>query len=172
MAELSATDEVRASAQLHHNGVRDSWIPLITLQFRPHAMVAAGAVPQLVSALRGQFQSTGWESPVLMFRGGHLATSGRVQVMGALGAGPVTITGDGQTLYEGPLRRPPLWPDLVRKAGSVGVLVGFDPNMDDPAVMEDLAALAEQGKLLAAYGELTPAPGLPDSHPLRRRPSN
>lgn len=86
--------------------------------------------------------------------------------------GPVTITGDGQTLYEGPLRRPPLWPDLVRKAGSVGVLVGFDPNMDDPAVMEDLAALAEQGKLLAAFGELTPAPGLPDGHPLRRRPSN
>ena len=165
---LSPSDEVRASAQLHYNGVRDSWIPLITLQFRPQAMAPAAAADQLVELLQQQFQSAGWDSPVLMFRGGHLATSARVKVTGALGTGKVTITEDGQTLYSGPLTRPPTWPEIAQRAGSVGVLVGFDRTMDNAGVLDDLAALAEQGKLFAAYGELASVSGMAAGHPLRR----
>lgn len=54
-------------------------------------------------------------------------------------------------MYRGPLTRPPAWVETVRKSGSVGVIVGFDPSMDDPDMLGDLRALAEKGLLLAAY---------------------
>ncbi len=103
-----------------------------------------------------------------MFRGGHLASSAQVPVVGALGSGTVSITRGGETMYRGPLTRPPAWVETVRKAGSVGVIVGFDPSMDDPDMLGDLRALAEKGLLLAAYGTLTPA--ATGVNPLFRRP--
>ena len=70
--------------------------------------------------------------------------------------------------YDGPLTRPPGWTDVVRKAGSVGVLAIADPSLDDPAIRHDLATLAEAGKLLAAVGVLQQDTTLPVGHPPRR----
>jgi hypothetical protein len=74
----------------------------------------------------------------------------------------------GTSTYDGPLTRPPGWTEIVRKAGSVGVLAAADPSLDDAAIRNDLAALAELGKLLAAAGQLYTTTTLPVGHPLRR----
>lgn len=164
---IDPTDEVRVSALVHYSGVRDSAIPLIVLQYRPHAVATAAGAAKMAAVLRQQLMTNGWESPVLMVRGGHLATSAQVSVSSALGTGNVVITED-ELLYSGPLTRPPGWADIARRAGSVGVIAGFDPSMDDPDVLGDLDALAEKGLLLAAYGKLTPA--ATGVNPLFRRP--
>ena len=71
--------------------------------------------------------------------------------------------------YDGPLTRPPGWTEIVRKAGSVGVLAAADPSLDDPEIRHDLATLAEAGKLLAAVSvPQHDTTTLPAGHPLRR----
>lgn len=80
-----------------------------------------------------------------MFRGGHLSSAGRVSVSSALGAGEITIGSAGHVHYEGPLDQPLGWTEIVRKAGSVGVLAGADPTLDDPEIRNNLQDLAEQG---------------------------
>ena len=165
----SQSDEVRAEALWHFDAAtRASAIPLILLQYRPQALVKPGSVHVMADALMANLRSVGWESPILMFRGGHLASAGRVVVAGAVGNGNVTISGGGHVHYDGPLTRPPGWTDIVRKAGSVGVLAIADPSLDDPAIRHDLATLAEAGKLLAAVGVLQQDTTLPVGHPPRR----
>lgn len=160
---VSPTDEVRASAVLHHHSTRGSMIALIVLQYRPHAMATTEAAPTLGAALMNQLKSAGWEDPVLMFRGGHLATSGRLTVTGATDDDPtseitITDTADG-IAYSGPITRDATWRAIAARAGSVGVLAGVDPAMDKPEVRDRLDQLAEQGKLLAARGDFRPNPG-------------
>ena len=71
--------------------------------------------------------------------------------------------------YDGPLTRPPGWTEIVRTAGSVGVLAAADPSLDDPEIRHDLATLAAAGKLLAAVGvPQHDTTTLPVGHPLRR----
>jgi hypothetical protein len=166
----SDSDEVHAEALWHYDGAtRASAIPLILLQYRPQAVVKPGSVHVMADALLANLRSVGWESPILMFRGGHLASAGRVVVAGALGNGNVTISGGGHVHYDGPLTRPPGWTEIVRKAGSVGVLAAADPSLDDPEIRHDLATLAEAGKLLAAVGvPQHDTTTLPAGHPLRR----
>jgi hypothetical protein len=48
------------------------------------------------------------------------------------------------------------------------VIAGADPTLDDPAIRNDLQTLAEQGKLLAAAGQLKLATSLPPGHPFRK----
>lgn len=93
-------------------GTRGTFIPLIVLQYRPHAP-AAQVSPKMIEQLWAGMVEDGWESPVLMFRGGHLVTSAHVDVTGALGTGEVLIVED-QVLYQGPLTRPPAWVQTVR----------------------------------------------------------
>lgn len=76
-----------------------------------------------------------------------------VSVADARGSGEVTINAGGHVHYQG-LTRPAGWTEIVRKAGSVGVLACADPILDDPPSRDDLKALAEQGELLAGAGLL------------------
>jgi hypothetical protein len=46
------------------------------LQYRPQAVVKTGSVHVMADALLANLRSVGWESPILMFRGGHLASAG------------------------------------------------------------------------------------------------
>ena len=75
----SDSDEVHAEALWHYDGAtRASAIPLILLQYRPQAVVKPGSVHVMADALLANLRSVGWESPILMFRGGHLASAGPV----------------------------------------------------------------------------------------------
>ena len=104
----SDSDEVHAEALWHYDGAtRASAIPLILLQYRPQAVVKPGSVHVMADALLANLRSVGWDSPILMFRGGHLASAGRVVVAGALGNGNVTISGGGHVHYDGPLNQRP-----------------------------------------------------------------
>ena len=131
-------------------------IALIVLQYRPHAMVTASAAPTQGAALMNQLKDAGWEDPVLMFRGGHMATAGRLTVTGATDpTADITITDTaGGIAYSAPITRDTVWCAIAAKAGSVGVLAGVDPTMDKPEVRNRLDQLAEQGKLLAARGQI------------------
>ena len=155
---ISSADEVRASVALQHHATRDSMVALIVLQYRPQATFTAKYVKTFAASLMENFKASGWEDPVLLFRGGHLASSAQVDVTGALDPRTdVTITGptSADVLYTGPIPRDEVWCALAAKAGSVGVLVGVHHSMDDPAVLNRLGRLAEGGKLLAAVGQLT-----------------
>ena len=105
---ISSADEVRASVALQHHATRDSMVALIVVQYRPQAMVAASQAKTLGACLMEEFKASGWEDPVLLFRGGHLASSAQVDVTGALDPRTeVTITGasSADVLYAGPIPR-------------------------------------------------------------------
>lgn len=159
---LNPKDEIRATAMLHHGAARQSFIALLLLQYRPQALARPRGAAQLADLLMAQFRGLGWESPLLMLRGGHLAAAGHIDVYGATDPAStrVTLTHDGGDIaYQGPVDRDPLWCAMAANAGSIGVLVGADPALDDLGAFEDLESLAEQGKLLAGNGRLQSRPG-------------
>ena len=146
------TIETSALGTVNYHRRRDSAIAGIIVQLRPHP---SGDIPdgQLADAIMSDLAAAGWESPVLMYRGGHLATRGKVTVTGRLEHGDLTLTrAKGQRLHAGAVPRPTIWAGLARAAGSIAVIAYTDPAIVLADIGEHILQLAEDGKLLAAAG--------------------